>query len=129
MLAHLGTDLQINNQEQADRLPTRVRVAAAYRVMDRMVEDAPVRLWLTLESEDRARDLGSPSLYLGASLEAADLFYLRAGYVGGELDQTNGAAVGVGFRFDRFDLHVAKSLTRNITGESDPIHVSFGVVF
>lgn len=129
MLAHLGTDLKTNNQAQADGLPVRLRVAAAYRVMDRAVENAPVRLWLTVESEDRARDLGSPSVFFGANLEAADLFYLRAGYVEGELDQTNGAAVGVGFKFDRFDLNVAKSLTRNLTGDSDPIHVSFGVVF
>ncbi len=129
MIAHMGTDLKINNNEQADRLPTRLRVAAAYRVIDRTLEQSPLRLWISVEAEDRLRGLGSPSLYFGASLEAAELFYLRAGYVGGELDQTDGASVGVGFRFDRFDLNVAKSLTRNLTGDSDPIHVTFGIIF
>ena len=43
---------------------------------------------------------------------------------------TDGASVGVGFRFDRFDLNLAKSLTRSmVTGESQPIHVTFGVQF
>ena len=48
-------------------------------------------------------------MYFGLNLSAADLFYVRAGYVGGELDQTNGASVGVGFKFDRFDLNLAMS--------------------
>ncbi|NNM35364.1 MAG: hypothetical protein HKO53_19975 [Gemmatimonadetes bacterium] len=130
MLAHAGTEFQILNQEQADPLPTRIRFAAAYEILNHVVEDPSFNLWLTLETEDRARDLGSPSLYAGLNFSAADLFYVRAGYVGGELDQTDGAAVGVGFRFDRFDLNLAKSLTRSmITGESEPIHVTFGVVF
>ena len=68
-------------------------------------------LWLTVEGEERARNPGSPSLYVGMDFSAADLFYLRAGYVAGKYDQTNGASVGVGFSLDRFDLNLAKSLT------------------
>ena len=130
MLAHAGTDFQILNQDQADPLPTRMRLAVAYEILHQFVEDPSFNLWMSLETEDRAKDLGSPSLYAGLNFAAADLFYVRAGYVGGELDQTDGAAVGVGFRFDRFDLNLAKSLTRStVTGESEPIHVTFGVVF
>lgn len=105
-------------------------MAVAYEVLHQFVDDPSFNLWMSLETEDRAWDLGSPSLYAGLNFAAADLFYVRAGYVGGELDQTDGAAVGVGFRFDRFDLNLAKSLTRSaVTGESEPIHVTFGVVF
>lgn len=130
MLAHAGTDFQIANQEQADPLPTRVRLAVAYEILHRFVEDGLMDLWVTVETEDRARELGSPSLYMGLSYSAADLFYVRSGYVAGQLDQTDGASVGVGFRLDRFDLSLAKSLTRSlITGESQPIHVTFGVQF
>ncbi len=130
MLAHAGTDFRIRNEEQADPLPTRLRVAAAYEVLHWVADDAATELWLALEVEDRARDVGSPSYYLGLDFWAADLFSVSAGYVGGELDQTNGASVGVGFRVDRFDLHLAKSLTRSpVTGESEPVHVSFGVAF
>ena len=130
MIAHAGTDFQILNQEQADPLPTRVRFAAAYEVLHKFTELPSYELWVTLETEDRARNLGSPSLYAGLNFAAEELFYVRAGYVVGELDQTDGASVGVGFRFDRFDLNLAKSLTPSmVTGESEPIHVTFGVVF
>jgi len=130
MLAHAGTDFQIANQEQSDPLPTRVRLAVAYEILHRFVEDGLMDLWVTVETEDRARELGSPSLYMGLSASAADRFYVRSGYVAGQLDQTDGASVGVGFRLDRFDLSLAKSLTRSlITGESQPIHVTFGVQF
>lgn len=130
MLAHAGTDFRIRNEEQADPLPMRLRFAAAYEVLHWIPNDPATELWFALEVEDRARDMGSPSYYLGLDFSAADMFFVSAGYVGGELDQTNGASVGVGFRLDRFDVHLAKSLTRSpVTGESEPVHVSFGVAF
>ncbi len=130
MLAHAGTEFQVVNQEQSDPLPTRVRLAVAYEVLNRVVEEVPMELWVTVEGEERTRNAGSPSLYVGMDFSAADLFYLRAGYVAGTYDQTNGASVGVGFGFDRFDLNLAKSLTRSIvTGESQPIHVTLALTF
>ncbi len=130
MLAHAGTEFQVINQEQSDPLPTRVRLAVAYQMLHRIVDDVPMDLWVTVEGEDRPRDLGSPSLYVGADFSAADLFRLRAGYVAGKFDQTNGASVGVGFGFDRFELNLAKSLTRSVvTGESQPVHVTLAVAF
>lgn len=129
MIAHAGTEFQVINEEQSDPLPTRMRFAVAYDVLRHLEEDG-LALWMTLETEDRARDPGSPSLYAGLNLSAADLFYVRAGYVGGKLDQTNGASVGLGFRFDRFHLQLAKSLTRSVvSGGSQPLHVTFGVEF
>lgn len=129
MIAHAGTEFQVINEEQSDPLPTRIRFAVAYDLLRRL-ESESLALWATLETEDRARDPGSPSLYAGLNLSAADLFHVRTGYVGGKLDQTNGAAVGVGFRIDRFDLNLAKSLTRSaVTGASEPLHVTFGVTF
>lgn len=130
MLAHAGTEFQVENQEQSDPLPTRVRLAVAYEVLNRIVDEVPMDLWVTVEGEERTRNPGSPSLYVGTDFSAADLFYLRAGYVAGKYDQTNGASVGVGFSFDRFYLNLAKSLTRSmVTGESQPIHVTLAVAF
>lgn len=130
MLAHAGTEFRVVDQEQSDPLPTRLRLAVAYEVLNRFVETVPMDLWLTVEGEERARSPGSPSIYLGLDYSAADLLHVRAGYVGGKIDQTNGASVGVGFSLDRFDLNIAKSLTRStVTGESQPIHVTLGVTF
>ena len=130
MLAHAGTEFRSSNEEQSLPLPTRLRFALAYEVLHRYVKDGMMDLWATVETEDRARDPGSPSVYVGLNFSAADLFFVRAGYVGGQLDQTDGPTVGLGLRIDRFDLNLAKSLTRSmVTGESQPIHVALGVTF
>lgn len=130
MLAHAGTEFGSSGEGQSRPLPTRLRFALAYQVLHRVAEDGMMDLWATVEAEDRARDPGSPSVYVGLNFSAADLIFVRAGYVGGELDQTDGATVGLGFRLDRFDLNLARSLTRSmVTGESQPIHVALGVAF
>ena len=130
MLAHAGTEFQIVNQERSDPLPTRLRFAVAYEVLHRFVDDGMMDLWLAVETEERPRDPGSPSVHVGLSFSAAGVVDLRAGYVAGQLDQIDGATVGLGFRFDRFDLNLAKYLTRSmVTQESQPVHVSLGVSF
>ena len=58
MIAHAGTEFQVINEEQSDPLPTRMRFAVAYDVLRHLEEDG-LALWLTLETEDRARDPGS----------------------------------------------------------------------
>ena len=132
MLAHMGSDFQIVNEEQADPLPTRVRVAAAYEVLGHFVETEELGLALTVELEDRWRDPGSPATYVGAEFSAGsgDVLYVRAGYVFGAQQQVDGAAVGVGLHYERFDLGLAKSLaTSALQSESEPVHISFGFVF
>jgi hypothetical protein len=48
----------------------------------------------------------------------------------GDLDQEAGARVGLGLRYERFDLAIAKSLAvSTLTGETEPVHVTFSVVF
>jgi hypothetical protein len=132
MIAHLGPDLQIINAQQADPLPTRVRAAVSYEVLRHITDVDDVELWVTGEMEDRWSDLGDPLLYLGAELFAGaeDLFFLRAGYGEVQSGSGAGASVGLGLRYERFDISVAKLLSGNsLTSESEPVHVSFGVSF
>ncbi len=130
MIAHAGTAFEISNEDRSDPLPTRIRIAAAYPLLQRDGEDFPYALWLSLEGEDRLRNLGNASLFSGLLVTAAGSFSARAGYIYGGLDQTDGASAGVGFSFDRFSLHLAKSLARSVvTGETEPVHVSFSVGF
>lgn len=132
MVAHMGPRLQVDNAGQADPLPTRVRISAAYEILGRLAEGGAVRLWLTAEGEDRPGDPGSPSVYFGSELSAGDqdLVYVRGGYVLGELDQPDGAAVGVGVRYDRLELGIARSLGRpGIGGGSEPVHITLGFLF
>ena len=132
MVAHLGPRLQVLNAEQADPLPARVRVAASYDLIAAVTESAELAGWVGLELQDRIRDPGSPSLYLGTELTAGgvDAISLRAGYVLSDLDQEDGARVGLGVRYERFDLSIAKSLSiSTLTGETEPVHVTFAIAF
>lgn len=132
MVAHLGPSLQVLNAEQADPLPTRVRVAAAYNVIAAITDTEDLRGWLAFEVEDRLRELGSLSYYLGSELTAGqtDALSLRAGYVWSELEQEDGGRVGLGLRYERFDLSIAKSLAvSTLTGETEPVHVTFSIGF
>lgn len=137
MLAHAGTEFRTQDEEQSELLPTRLRFAVAYEVLHRFVDDGMMDLWLAVESEDRLRDPGSPSVHLGLNFSAAGIVHVRAGYVHvragyaeEQLDETDGATVGLGFRFDRFDLNMAKYLTRSmVTRDGQPIHFSLGMSF
>ena len=132
MVAQAGPRFQVRNEEQADPLPTRVRASAAYEITGSLGETEQLSLTLIIEVEDRWRDLGSPALYIGSEfgvgVEEA-LLVVRAGYVRGNGEQVNGAAIGVGIGYERFDLSIAKSLTSNITGVSEPVHITFGLGF
>ena len=132
MVAHLGPRLQVLNAEQADPLPTRVRVAAAYDVLQAITDAPELDGWVALEAEDRLRELGSVSVYLGTEVVAGevDALSLRAGYVWSELDQEDGGRVGLGLTYERFDLSIAKSLAvSTLTGRTEPIHVTFSIAF
>lgn len=132
MIANLGPALQVVNADQADPLPTRLRVAAAYNVVAAITDTDELRGWLALEVENRLRDLGALSYYLGTELTAGrvDALSLRAGYVWSDLDPEDGGRVGLGLRYERFDLSIAKSLAvSTLTGETEPVHVTFSIGF
>jgi len=132
MVAHAGSDFQHVNEEQADPLPTRMRAGAAYEVLGHFLDTDDLNLSLAVEMEDAWRDPGSPATYVGTEFTAGsgDVLYVRAGYVFGAELQVDGAAVGVGLHYERFDLGLAKSLAAsNLSDESEPVHISFGFVF
>ncbi|MDH3424359.1 MAG: hypothetical protein OEN00_15305, partial [Gemmatimonadota bacterium] len=87
MVAHVGPKLQVLNVEQADPLPMRFRVAASYDVIDLLTEREDFGGWVAVEVQDRLRDPGRPSLYMGTEFTAGaiDALSLRAGYVFADL--------------------------------------------
>jgi hypothetical protein len=137
MVAHVGPSLQILNAEQADPLPSRLRVAASYDVVHVFTAREEFGGWLVVEVQDRLRDLGVPSLFFGAEFTAGrvDALSLRAGYVVSDLlgkiegsDPEDGARVGLGVRYERLDLSIAKSLAvSGLTGETEPVHVTLSI--
>jgi hypothetical protein len=139
MIAHVGPSLRVLNAEQADPLPARFRVAAAYDVVRALTSREDFGGWLGVEVQDRLREPGMPSLYFGAEFTAGlvDALSLRAGYVISDVlgeiqgsDPEDGARVGLGIRYDAFDLSIAKSLAvSSLTGETEPVHVTFSIGF
>ncbi|MCA9739556.1 MAG: PorV/PorQ family protein [Gemmatimonadetes bacterium] len=132
MVAHLGPKVQFINAEQADPLPTRLRVAGAYEIIRQWEESGRFQLWMNLEMEDRWHDLGDPSLYLGSELQVGtdEALFVRAGYVFRDLDQRRGAALGLGLRYDRFNVAIARSLAAaELSPDTEPVYVTLGIAF
>lgn len=133
LAAHLGPDFQVENAAQADPLPSRIRVGAAYEVFERFIEDERVSLALLVEAERRLRGGGSdPAFLFGTELSAGteDRIQIRGGYILGEADQLEGAAVGLGIRYDRLQLDIARALARTgIASQQEPVHVTLAVRF
>ncbi len=132
MLAHFGPKFQVVNAAQADPLPTRIRLSAAYDVMSHIPTPADLSLWIRVEVEDRLRFRGeSDSFYIAAELGvgSADMIFLRASRASGEINQDAEIAFGLGLRYESFELALARSLTSSLLIEGEPVYVSFGVRF
>lgn len=132
MLAHFGPKFQVVNAAQADPLPTRIRVSAAYEVLHHFSTPADLALWVRVEVEDRWRGAGeSRSYYYGAELEAgsSDVIFLRASLAREEIRKSDEFAFGLGLRYERFNLALARNLTSSSLEGSEPVYISFGVRF
>jgi hypothetical protein len=132
MVAHLGPRFQHENAEQADPLPTRVRLAVAYDVLQEFVEVTDLEGWLTVEVQDRLRYPGTLAVYVGSELAAGktDRLFLRAGYVATDPDRASGASVGIGLRLRGFEFSVAKSLiVSSLTGGAEPLTAALSIGF
>lgn len=137
MIAHLGPSLQVRNAEQADPLPARFRLAASYDVVHLFTDRPEFAGWLGVEFQDRLREPGVPSLYFGTEFTAGstDALSIRAGYVLADLldriqgsDPEEGARVGLGIRYERIGMSIAKSLAvSTLTGETEPVHVTLSI--
>jgi hypothetical protein len=124
---------KFGSASESDPLPARLRVAAAYELLGHFLETQDLSLFLTGEVEHRWRAAGTPAFYAGTEFTAGtgDLLMVRAGYIFRSDQQVQrGASVGVGLRYNRFDLGLAKSLAvSSIPGESEPVHISVGFIF
>ena len=129
MVAHLGSGMKVQDVEGREPLPTRLRVGASYLILREFLEE-DVGFRLLAEWEDRLRDPGSPAFYLGSEIRVGthDQVFVRGGYVFGDENQIDGAAVGLGLRYERFEFGIARSLARGgPTADREPVHLTLGV--
>lgn len=125
---NLGPDFRIEDAAEANPLPARGRLAAGWVPWTREIEGERVALRLILESEHRLRGDEDATLLFAAELSAgtADRVYLRGGTSligGGPLD---GAGLGLGVRYDRVELDLARAIPRQGLGsQQEPVHLTF----
>jgi hypothetical protein len=126
-VSHLGTAMQVINAEQADPMPTRIRAGAAYEVLHHFTNDSTTLLWTSLDVAASWRDQVEPVIAAGAELELDGTIFVRGGYTTGT-GRIAGAAVGVGLRYDRFDIGIAKTFVSG-SGGDDPYQITFAIGF
>jgi hypothetical protein len=108
VLRHAGFKLQLENRDQADPLPTRLGLGAAYRVPLRVTDgQTTLSARLLVDVLDEWGQYDHPDARVGAELEYDRVLYVRAGYAFLQ-SESRGASIGVGLRFE----HVLVDLTR-----------------
>lgn len=132
-LRNLGFPLQVNNSYQADPLPTRLVVGAAYRVLLRPVSDLPdadrFDLQLAADVESPWREAGSPGLRLGMDVGYHDLVRVRAGYAFVR-QGLSGPSIGLGVATGSIGVDLAQTfLSGTDLVVPNPTFLSFRVTF
>jgi hypothetical protein len=112
----------------AGSFPARLHVGVAYEVLHLFWSEELVALRLGIDLQDELRQLGSVVPSAGLELDVQQLIFLRAGYTLGE-GLASGAAIGIGLRYDRFDIGVSRSFVNTQLEEGEPFQITFGIHF
>lgn len=124
VVRHAGLELQLENEEQADPLPTRVQVGAIYRVLLPALQGTDHRFdaRIVADVDDQWGHYDSPEFRLGLDIGLADLVRFRGGYA--FLDsEGKGPSVGVGLRIGRISVDFARVFFVSSSFD-EPIHIS-----
>lgn len=132
-LRNLGFPLQVNNRDQADPLPTRLTIGAAYRLQLRPLSDAALAdrfdLRLAADVESPWRETGTPDLRVGMDLGYRDVVRVRGGYAFVH-EGLSGPSVGLGLATGAIGVDLARMfLTGTDLLVANPTFLSFRVVF
>jgi hypothetical protein len=93
----------------------RVRVGAAYEVMHHFSTDTTTALWLSQTCQVPGGRVWSVAQALASSWCSTRPIYLRGGYSTGS-GPHSGAGVGIGLRYDRFEVGIARSFVSSAGG-------------
>lgn len=129
-LLYLGFPLQVNNAAQADPTPARLRIGAAYEAGHLVLKDTSVAVWVHADAVSRAREPGSAAYGIGVEAVLDHIIFFRAGHsTAGDGIIAGGTGLGIGLRYERFDVSVGKTVSTSTLFPGEPFHVSFGISF
>ncbi|MFQ6047052.1 MAG: PorV/PorQ family protein [Gemmatimonadales bacterium] len=123
-LQHAGFRLQVENQAQADPLPTRVQFGIAYQVTLPTVEgvEQPLDARLLIDVQEPLDDFTDPDARVGLELGVGDLVRLRTGYA--FLDsESRGPSIGIGVRAGRVGIDFARVFFVSSSFD-EPVYIS-----
>jgi hypothetical protein len=127
---NLGIQLQVNDAEQSDELPTRVEAGLEYRprLPSRYANQIDVRVAVDL-SDDLS--LGRPRARFGSEIGIQRRAFLRAGYIMRDQESEGGGpTVGLGFILRRFVVDIGR-ITAGLSADAGqaPTHLSVRFLF
>jgi hypothetical protein len=107
-LQHAGFALQLENRDQADPLPTKLALGAAYQLpLQAMGAGKAIDARVLVDVQDQWGESGSPDARMGVEVGYDGTAFVRAGYAFLASD-AGGASVGLGFRVERFAIDLAR---------------------
>jgi hypothetical protein len=132
-LRNLGFRLQVQNQAQADALPTRLAIGAQYEVHFRPAEGATLDqafdLKLAADLDSPFGQVGQSATRLGMDIGYQKLVRVRAGYAFVQ-EGLSGPSVGLGIESGSLGVDLARAfLTGSDLQADNPTFFSFRVIF
>jgi len=127
---NLGIQLQVNDAEQSDDLPTRIEAGVEYRLRlpKRYSDQLDVRFALDL-SDDLTPS--RPRARIGSEVGIQRRAFLRAGYIArSQATEGGGPTVGLGFVLRRFVVDIGR-ITAGLSADAGqaPTHLSVRFLF
>lgn len=121
---HAGFDLQLEDRDQADPLPTKLDFGVVYRlVLPRTSPDVqPLDARFLIDIENDWGEFDDPQARVGVELGYGDLIRLRAGYAFVDSD-ARGPAVGLGVKLGRFSVDFSRVFYDSANFD-EPVYIS-----
>jgi hypothetical protein len=126
-LQHAGFALQLENRDQADPLPTRLGLGAAYQLPLRaMGASQAVDARVLVDVQDQWGEYGSVDARMGIEVAYGGAAFLRAGYAFLP-SGTGGASLGFGLRLEQFAIDLARVFYQ-ANAFDDPVYLGFRIL-
>lgn len=129
-IVHFGKKRRIRNAPEVDVTPARLRAGAAYDFAHMFTKDSTVAAWLHVDVVTRRLENTSPGINIGLELSLANSIFFRAGHAASAGQTSDGGfGLGLGLKYQRFEVNVAKTITPSKVFQSDPFYTSLGITF
>ena len=127
-IRNLGLRFQVNDEDQADPLPTRLQLGVLYRMLALGGEQRPIDLHLSGDLVNQVA-FETPSARIGADVIVQKTVHLRAGY-GFERSEASGASIGIGISAGNLIVDIARVFEGFSSGAGEaPTYLSLRYLF